>query len=367
MSEIAPEVIAEQLAESDQLTEPDARREVGSARKRSEDARLITGQTQWTDNIQLPGLCHVAFLRSPYAHARIANVDATAALQRPGVIAVFTGADLAAEQGSLPCAWPVTEDMVLPDHPPLAVTEVRYAGEPVACVVARDRYAAADALEAIDIDYEPLPPVLDMEQALQEGADKVHDAGNKSYTWVFENGDLDAALRDAPVLLERRYIQQRLIPAAMEPRAVVCEPLGDEFTLWSATQIPHILRLMLAMVTGIPEHKLRVIAPDVGGGFGSKLQVYGEEVICLLLARRLGRPIKWTESRSEGTMATHHGRDQIQRLTLAAESDGKIRGLKVDLLADMGAYLMLVTPGVPLLGAFMFNSIYQMDAYSFSC
>jgi aerobic carbon-monoxide dehydrogenase large subunit len=367
MSEIAPEVIAEQLAESDQLTEPDARREVGSARKRSEDARLITGQTQWTDNIQLPGLCHVAFLRSPYAHARIANVDATAALQRPGVIAVFTGADLAAEQGSLPCAWPVTEDMVLPDHPPLAVTEVRYAGEPVACVVARDRYAAADALEAIDIDYEPLPPVLDMEQALQEGADKVHDAGNKSYTWVFENGDLDAAFRDAPVLLERRYIQQRLIPAAMEPRAVVCEPLGDEFTLWSATQIPHILRLMLAMVTGIPEHKLRVIAPDVGGGFGSKLQVYGEEVICLLLARRLGRPIKWTESRSEGTMATHHGRDQIQRLTLAAESDGKIRGLKVDLLADMGAYLMLVTPGVPLLGAFMFNSIYKMEAYSFTC
>ncbi|MDX6429269.1 MAG: aerobic carbon-monoxide dehydrogenase large subunit [Streptosporangiaceae bacterium] len=367
MSEIAPEAIAEQVVQSDQLAEPDAHREVGSPRRRSEDARLITGRTQWTDNLQLPGMCHVAFLRSPYAHARITGVDTTAARERAGVIAVFSGADLADEQGSLPCAWPVTEDMVLPDHPPLAVTEVRYAGEPVACVVARDRYAAADALEAIDVDYEPLPPVLDMEKALQEGADKVHEAGNKSYTWVFENGDLDAAFRDAPVLLERRYVQQRLIPTAMEPRAVVCEPLGDEFTLWSSTQIPHILRVMLATVTGVPEHKLRVIAPDVGGGFGSKLQVYGEEVICLLLARRLGRPVKWTESRSEGTMATHHGRDQIQRMTLAAEADGTIRGLKVDLLADMGAYLMLITPGIPLLGAFLYNSIYKMGAYSFTC
>jgi carbon-monoxide dehydrogenase large subunit len=348
MSEIAPEAIAEQVVQSDQLAEPDAHREVGSPRRRSEDARLITGRTQWTDNLQLPGMCHVAFLRSPYAHARITGVDTTAARERAGVIAVFSGADLADEQGSLPCAWPVTEDMV-------------------ACVVARDRYAAADALEAIDVDYEPLPPVLDMEKALQEGADKVHEAGNKSYTWVFENGDLDAAFRDAPVLLERRYVQQRLIPTAMEPRAVVCEPLGDEFTLWSSTQIPHILRVMLATVTGVPEHKLRVIAPDVGGGFGSKLQVYGEEVICLLLARRLGRPVKWTESRSEGTMATHHGRDQIQRMTLAAEADGTIRGLKVDLLADMGAYLMLITPGIPLLGAFLYNSIYKMGAYSFTC
>ncbi|SEG34424.1 carbon-monoxide dehydrogenase large subunit [Thermomonospora echinospora] len=351
------------------MTETVAGREIGSARRRSEDARLITGRTQWTDNLQLPGMCHVAFLRSPYAHARITGVDAAEARQRPGVVAVFTGADLADEQGSLPCAWPVTEDMRHPDHPPMAVDHVRYVGEPVACVVARDRYAAADALEAIDVDYEPLTPVLDMEQAVADGADLVHaDLGtNSSYTWVFENGDLDAALRDAPVLIERRYVQQRLIPTAMEPRAVVCAPEGDGFTLWSATQIPHILRLMLATVTGIPEHRLRVIAPDVGGGFGSKLQVYGEEVLALLLARRLGRPIKWTESRSEGNLTVHHGRDQIQRLTLAAERDGTIRGLKVDLLADMGAYLMLVTPGIPLLGAFMFNGIYKMDAYSFTC
>jgi aerobic carbon-monoxide dehydrogenase large subunit len=343
--------------------------EVGTARKRSEDARLITGNTQWTDNIQLPGMLHVAFLRSPYAHARIVNVDTSAALDRPGVVAVFSGADLAGEQGGLPCAWVVTPDMVLPDHPPIAVTEVRYSGEPVACVVARDRYAAADALEAIDVDYEPLPPVLDMQAALAEGADLVHsDKGtNKSYTWVFANGDLDAAFLDAAVVIEREYVQQRLIPSAMEPRSVVCQPFGDQMTVWSSTQIPHILRVMLASVTGVPEQNLRVIAPDVGGGFGSKLQVYGEEVITLILARKLGKPVKWTESRSEGNQTVHHGRDQIQRLRLAADADGRIRGLNVDLLADMGAYLMLVTPGIPLLGAFMFPAIYKMDAYSFTC
>ena len=178
---------------------------------------------------------------------------------------------------------------------------------------------------------------------------------------------MEAAFRDAPVVLERYYRQQRLIPAAMEPRAVVCSCVGGEFTLWSATQIPHVLRVMLALVTGIPEQNIRVIAPDVGGGFGSKLQVTAEEVLAVLIARKLGRPVKWTESRSEGNMTVHHGRDQWQRIRIAADSDGRIRGFDVDLLADMGAYLMLVTPGVPLLGAFMFPAIYKMDAYSFKC
>ncbi|MFC4910682.1 xanthine dehydrogenase family protein molybdopterin-binding subunit [Actinomadura gamaensis] len=347
--------------------------EIGRARPRSEDARLVTGRTRWTDNITPAGTLHVAYLRSPHAHARIDRVDVEAARTRPNVVAVLSGADLAAEQGSLPCAWQVTEDMRLPAHPPMAVDEVRYAGEPVACVVARDPYSAVDALEDIDIDYTPLPAVVDMEAALADGADLVHaDLGtNASYTWVFEQGDLDAALRDAPVTLERRFVQQRLIPSAMEPRAVLCEPDGSgpnaDYTLYSATQIPHILRLMLSVVTEIPEHRIRVVAPDVGGGFGSKLQVYGEEVLALLLARRLGRPVKWTESRSEGNMAVHHGRDQIQKVTLAADRDGRVRGLKVELLADMGAYLMLVTPGIPLLGAFMFPGIYKMDAYSFTC
>ncbi len=341
--------------------------ELGQSRLRKEDARLITGQTNWTDNISLPGMLHMAFLRSPYAHAKITRVDVSAARDVPGVIAAFAGEDFAAEQGSLPCAWPVTPDIVIPAHPPMAVDEVRYVGEAVACVIARNRYIAADAVNAIEIDYEPLEPVLDIRTALDEGSPKVHEEGNKSFEWVFANGDMDAAFRDAPVVLERNYRQQRLIPSAMEPRSVVCSCVGGEFTLWSSTQIPHVLRVMLALVTGIPEQNLRVIAPDVGGGFGSKLQVTAEEVLAVLVARRLGRPVKWTESRSEGNMTVHHGRDQWQRIRIAADSDGKIRGLSVDLLADMGAYLMLVTPGVPLLGAFMYPAIYKMDAYSFRC
>ncbi|MGH3329623.1 MAG: xanthine dehydrogenase family protein molybdopterin-binding subunit [Streptomycetales bacterium] len=355
------------------LDDRSGQRVVGQSKLRKEDARLITGQTSWTDNIALPGLLHMAVLRSPMAHARITRVDVSGATGRPGVIAAFSGQDLAGEQGSLPCAWPVTEDMVHPDHPPLAVDEVRYVGEAVAVVVANGRYSAVDALEAIDVEYDPLPPVVSMADALGEASPLVHsDKGtNKCFTWPMVVGDYAAtrakAESEGGVVLSRRYVQQRLIPAAMEPRSVVCAPVGDEFTMWSATQIPHILRIMLAMTTGVPEHKLRVIAPDVGGGFGSKLQVTPEEVIVLLVARRLGRPVKWTESRSEGFQTTHHGRDQIQDIELAATRDGRLLGLKVDLKADMGAYLLLVTPGVPLLGAFMYPAIYKMEAYDFSC
>jgi carbon-monoxide dehydrogenase large subunit len=341
--------------------------ELGRARLRKEDAKLITGQTNWTDNIKLPGMLHLAFVRSPYAHARITAVDLSGAIGQPGVIAAFSGADFAEEQGSLPCAWPVTEDIVIPAHPPMAVDEVRYVGEAVAVVVARDRFTAADAVGLVDVDYEPLPPVLDMRTALEPGSPKVHEAGNKSYEWVFASGDVDAAFRDAPVVLERNYRQQRLIPSAMEPRAVVAQWVGDEVTLWSATQIPHVLRFALSAFFAIPEQNIRVVAPDVGGGFGSKLQVTAEEVLSVLISRRVGRPVKWNESRSEGNMTVHHGRDQWQRITIAADADGRIRGLSVDLLADMGAYLMLVTPGIPLLGAFMFPAIYKMDAYSFKC
>ncbi|HEY2506391.1 MAG TPA: xanthine dehydrogenase family protein molybdopterin-binding subunit [Streptosporangiaceae bacterium] len=341
--------------------------ELGRARLRKEDARLITGQTTWTDNLQLPGMLHMAFVRSPFAHARITNVDVSGALSQPGVVAAFSGADLAAEQGSLPCAWPVTEDIVIPAHPPMAVDEVRYVGEAVAVVVARDRYAAADAAAAVDVDYEPLPPVLDMRSALEPGSPTVHEAGNKCYEWTFGGGDIDAAFAGAPVVLERTFRQQRLIPCAMEPRAVVAQWVGDQVTLWSATQIPHVLRFALAAFFGIPEQDIRVIAPDVGGGFGSKLQVTAEEVLAVLIGRKVGKPVKWTESRTEGNQTVHHGRDQWQRIRIAADTDGRLRGLDVSLLADMGAYLMLVTPGVPLLGAFMYNAIYKMDAYHFAC
>ncbi len=341
--------------------------ELGRARPRKEDARLVTGKTNWTDNIILPGMLHVAFVRSPFAHARITRVDVSGARQVPGVVAAFSGEDFGAEQGSLPCAWPVTPDIVIPAHPPMATEEVRYVGEAVACVVARDGYTAADALSAVDVDYEPLPPVLDIRTALDASSPRVHEAGNKSFEFLLQNGDLDAAFRDAPVLIERTYRQQRLIPTAMEPRAVVGWNEGDEYTLWSSTQIPHVLRVMLALTTGIPEQNIRVIAPDVGGGFGSKLQVTAEEVLALLISHKVGRPVKWTETRSEGNLTVHHGRDQWQRIKLAADADGRIRAIDVDLLADMGAYLMLVTPGIPLLGAFMFNGIYKMDAYSFKC
>jgi carbon-monoxide dehydrogenase large subunit len=365
-------MVAEQIAEAGALSTPVAGQELGRGRRRKEDAKLLTGQTNWTDNIILPGLLHMSVLRSPMAHARIVSVDVSAALDMPGVIAAYSGADLADVQGALPCAWPVTPDMVHPDHHPLAVDEVRYAGDGVAVVIARDRYAAADALEAIAVEYDQLPAVVDMEAALQDGSPLVHsDKGtNSCFVWPFAGGeDYEATKAKADVVVTRRFRQQRLIPAAMEPRAVVVAPIAaaDEYTVYSATQIPHILRVMLSLVTGIGEHKIRVIAPDVGGGFGSKLNVYAEEVLALVVARKLGRPVKWVESRSEGFQATIHGRDQIQDIEVCAKQDGTLLGLKVELLADMGAYLQLVTPGVPILGAFMFPAIYKMDAYSFSC
>ena len=349
--------------------------EVGKSRLRKEDARLITGRTRWTDNLTLPGLLHMAILRSPMAHARITNVDTSAAKDMSGVVAVFTGADLAGEQGSLPCAWPITEDMKSPNAPSIAVDRVNFAGEAVAVVIARSAYEAADALEAIDVDYDDLPVVLDMAAAVEDGADLVHEelGTNKNATWIFDSGeaetggDVEQAIADSEVVIERTYRQQRLIPAFMEPRSVMCDPTGEQFTLWSATQIPHILRFLIAAQLSVPEHKVRVIAPDVGGGFGGKLQVTPEEFLVFLVARRLGKPVKYTESRSESLLSAHHGRDQIQKMTLSARRDGTVTGLKVELLADMGAYLRLVSPGIPILGAFMYNSIYKFPAYRFVC
>ncbi|RDI31232.1 xanthine dehydrogenase family protein molybdopterin-binding subunit [Lentzea flaviverrucosa] len=348
--------------------------EIGRARLRKEDARLITGQTTWTDNLQLHGMLHMAVLRSPVAHARITGIDVSRATSMPGVAVVLTGEDFAAEQGSLPCAWPITEDMKAPPAPAMAVDQVNFAGEAVALVIADSAYHAADALEAIDVDYDELPVVLDMEEALRDN-DLVHpDLGtNKCATWIFDSAEagvgtnVEDEIASAEVVIERTFKQQRLIPAFMEPRSVVVDTTAGMFTVWSATQIPHILRWMLSAVTGISEHKLRVIAPDVGGGFGGKLQVTPEELLCLLVARRMGRPVKWTESRTESMLSAHHGRDQIQKITLSARRDGTVTGLKVELLADMGAYLRLVTPGVPILGAFMFNSIYKFAAYRFVC
>lgn len=319
-------------------------------------------------------MLHLAILRSPHASARIVAVDVRQALRQPGVIDAFSAADVADIQGSLPCAWPVTEDIVHPVRPPLADGFVRHHGEAVAVVVARDRDSAVDALEAIEVEYEPLTPVLDLAAASRDEGLVHPDKGtNRSYTWIFDSAqagtgtDVADAAAAAEVTLHRQYIQQRLIPAFMEPRSVVVDPGMGEYTIWSATQIPHILRVFYALLTGVPEHKIRVIAPDVGGGFGGKLQVTPEEMIAFFAAQRVRKPVKYTETRGDSMLSAHHGRDQIQDITLTATRDGKLTGIDVKLVANMGAYLGLVGPGVPILGAFMFNSIYKVPAYRFEC
>lgn len=348
--------------------------EVGQSRARKEDERLITGRSRYTDNITLPGILHLAMVRSPVAHARITSIDVSEAAAASGVTQVLTGADLAAKQGSLPNAWPITPEQQAPSHPSVAVDEVAFAGQIVAVVIARSPAAARDAQELVDVDYEELPVVTDLEAASRD-EQLAHSSmdTNRSSTWVFDSAeagtgsDVNTAIRDSEVVISRTLRQQRLIPAFMEPRSVVVDPTGEQITMWSATQVPHILRLMLSMTLGIPESKLRVIAPDVGGGFGGKLQITPEEIITLLAAQQTNKPCKYTETRSESLMAGHHGRDHLQEVTIAANRDGTVTGLDVRLLADMGAYLGLVGPGVPILGAFMYNGIYKFPAYRFEC
>jgi aerobic carbon-monoxide dehydrogenase large subunit len=347
-------------------------RVVGSPVRRKEDAKLIQGQAQWVDNMHVPGTVYLHVVRSPYAHAGITRVDVAPALAHAGVVAAWSGADLADEwQGSLPCAWIPTEDTCAPDHWPLAVDIARYAGDAVAVVAAESRSAAADAVELVEVDYEPLPAVADAEAALGEGAPLVHEqfGTNRCYTWKLEAGEVDRLFAEAAVTVRERYRQNRLIPNAIEPRAVFVTtiPATGEFTLWSTTQVPHIARVTLSGVTGIPEAKLRVIAPDVGGGFGSKLNVYAEEALALAIARRLGRPVKWTETRSEGYVATIHGRDQVQEIELAATAEGRITAVRTKLTVGLGAYLQLVTPGIPLLGAWLYGGAYAIEGYSFEC
>jgi carbon-monoxide dehydrogenase large subunit len=345
---------------------------VGHETPRKEDPELIAGQATYIDDIAIPGMLWVAIVRSPFAHARIAGVEKSAAEGMPGVVAVYSGEDLRDQWAdSLPCAWPVTEDTKTPPHYPVAFDKARFAGDPVAVVVADSRAHAQDAVEGVNVDYEPLDVVLDLEEAVQDGAPLVHDdiGTNACYTWTLENGDVDKVFSEAPVVVKERYWHPRLIPNAIEPRGIVVQPTPaqGEYTMWSATQIPHIVRTTLAMTMGIPESKLRVIAPDVGGGFGSKLQVYAEEAICLAMARMLGRPVKWVEQRSENYLATHHGRGVRQDMEVAADADGKLLGVRARLLADMGAYLQLVTPGIPILGAFLYAGVYDAQAYSFEC
>jgi aerobic carbon-monoxide dehydrogenase large subunit len=346
---------------------------IGTRLQRREDAALLTGEARFVDDLNVPGALHVALVRSPHAHARVRSVDSSAATGMPGVVAVFTGADLAGDwAGPMPCAWPVVEDMKSPAHFPITADKARYVGDAVAVVVAETATAAKDAIESVIVDYEVLPAVIDLEDSLSDRVVINEDLGtNAAYTWELkpDEAKVDEAFANATHVVKERYIQQRLIPSAMEPRGVcvVPSPFGGEYTVYSATQIPHILKVMLALGLGISETKIRVIAPSVGGGFGSKLNVYAEEVLCLGLAKRLKRPVRWTEERTENTQATIQGRGQIQDIELAADENGKVTAVRVKLLADMGAYMQLVTPGIPLLGAFLYHGVYDVPAYSFTC
>jgi carbon-monoxide dehydrogenase large subunit len=341
---------------------------VGTSVKRKEDASLLRGRGTFVDNLTLPGTVFMAVVRSPYPRARIRGIDLSAARSAEGVVAAFSGADLAEEwAGGMPCAWPVTEDIKMPPHYPLATDEARYQGDPVAVVLAESRALAKDAAELVEVDYQPLPSVADVEKALAEGAPLVHeDLGtNECYVWKLETDSVREAIDTADVVVTRRYFQPRLIPNAIEPRGVLAQvaPTGD-VTLWSATQTPHIQRFVLQLVLGIPESKIRVIAPDVGGGFGSKIQVYGEGPLAIALARRLGRPVKWTEERAENYVGTIHGRDVVHELTFAATRDGDITAVRSEAWCAMGAYLELVTPGIPLLGAWLYSGPYEIPNYS---
>jgi carbon-monoxide dehydrogenase large subunit len=341
--------------------------------KRREDPALLTGESRFVADLHVPGALHTALVRSPVAHARITSIDLSAALAKPGVVAAYTGADLEAEwAGPLPCGWPVTEDMKSPDHLPVAVGKVCYVGDAVAVVLAHTEYQAHDGADAVVVDYEPLPVVVDLEEAASDRT-VIHDelGTNRSYTWEL-NPDPDAverAFSSAAHTVSARFVQQRLIPSPMEPRGVlvVPQPFDGDFTVYSATQIPHILKVMLALTVGVSETKLRVVAPSVGGGFGCKLNVYAEEALVLALARRLRQPVRWVEERTEHSQSTVQGRGQIQNIELAADDQGRVSAVRVNLLADMGAYLQLVTPGIPLLGAFLYAGVYDVGAYSLSC
>ena len=338
----------------------------GSGIRRREDPRLITGQASYTDDIKLTGMVHAAILRSPHAHARIRSIDTGAAKQAPGVLAVYTGADTEGVLNPMPCAWVIPDsDVKVVAYPPIAKDIVRYVGDAVAVVVAEDRYQAEDALELINVDYEPLPAVVNPEAALQPGAPQLHEdaPNNQAFHWVAAGGDTDAAFADAEVVVKDKILQQRLIPNAMEPRSAIASYMSSmgELTIWNTSQNPHIARFITCLVTGIPEHKIRVIAPEVGGGFGSKIAVYPWEMIASFCAMQLGRPVKWTETRSENFMATTHGRDHVEYVEMSATREGKITGVRSVVYAGMGAYLSTAAPGIPtILHGLMYSGPYAI-------
>jgi carbon-monoxide dehydrogenase large subunit len=340
---------------------------MGERIKRREDPRLISGTGTYVDDIKLVGMLSAAIMRSQYAHAKINSIDLSKARKAEGVACVLAGADIGDQIGSVPCVAPAEH---VPHHPVLAIGKVRFVGEPVAVAVASDVYKAYDALDLIEADFDPLDAVVDPEKALEAGAPIIHEEFGTNLVTRAEvpNPQVDEAMRKADKVIKFRIVNQRLAPTPMEPRGAVAQWNAGmrQLTVWSSTQIPHLLRSQLAEMLKLGENKIRVIAPEVGGGFGCKLNVYAEEALVAYLAIKLNRPVKWIERRRENLAATTHGRDQITYLEVAAKKDGEVIGLKANFVCDMGAYLQLLTPAIPGFSGLMMTGCYKIPALSFT-
>ena len=330
---------------------------IGSRVERKEDARFLTGAGQYTDDVTLPHQTYACFVRSPYAHARIKAVRTDRAKQSPGVLAVYTGADLPASVGGLPCGWLITgtdgKPMKEPKHPILAQGKVRHVGDQVAIVIAERYEQAKEAAALVEVEYDELPAVVDVRDAMRKGAPAVHDEApdNVCYVWALgDKGAVDAAFAKAAHVTTLEFVNNRLIPNAIEPRAcnAAYARADDSYTLYVANQNPHVERLLMtAFVLGLPEHKVRVIAPDVGGGFGSKIYLYAEETVCVWASKLVGRPIKWTAERSESFLSDAHGRDHVTKAELALDKNGQFLAMRVKTTAAMGAYLSTFASCIP--------------------
>jgi aerobic carbon-monoxide dehydrogenase large subunit len=338
---------------------------VGKSVKRTEDPRLIQGLAHYVDDIKLPDTMHAVFLRSIYAHARITKIDTSAAVKLPGVVAVYTGKDISQKIGAVPCGAAIPE-MKVPDHRVLATSKVYWVGHPVAVVIAENKYIARDAADLINVDYEELSPVLDEEKAADPKSPVIHEqfGSNIAYKLTAGEGDIEAALKSADKIVKQKILHRRLAPIAMEPRGVLARyyPGEQELTLWTSTQIPHLARTQISLMLSVPENKLRLIAPEVGGGFGSKLNVYAEEAIVGYAAMQLGRPVKWIEGRRENIQGTIHGRGQVGYIEIGCKKDGTLTGLRYNVFADMGSYFQLLTPAIPTLTGLMLSGCYKIPA-----
>ena len=335
---------------------------IGAPIKRRDDPRLIQGLAHYVDDFNPPGTLHMALARSPYGKANIRSVDTSKAAAADGVVAVYTHEETKGI-GPVPVGG-LVPDAKVPAQPILAEAQVLFAGEPVVAVIAETRYGARDAAELVEIDYEPLDAVVDLEAALEPGSPKVHDdyESNEAFQWGIAGGDVEAGLREADVIVREKMTNARVAPLALEPRGVLAHylPGEDKMTLWTSTQVPHKVRTLVAGQIGMPENRMRVIAPEVGGGFGSKLNIYREEALAAFVSRELGVPIKWVESRSENFMTTIHGRGQVGEIEMGLKNDGTITAFRYNVLADCGAYYQLLTVAIFTLTGLMLPGPYKI-------